>query len=173
MGTFSKVLFPALRVGYLVLPPPLVEPALALRRLIDVHPPLLEQAVLAQFMAEGHLTRHLRRMRALYAERHGALLEAARGLPLEIQSPAAGMYGVGWLPDGMDEKALIRSAAAQGLALTAVSHFSLEPMARQGVVLGFSEHTVADIQAGAERLAAALRSLVRPGRRTKVVPKTE
>ena len=109
-------------------------------------------------------------MRALYAERRGVLLEAARRLPLDIQSPAAGMYCVGWLPRGVDDLALVRAAAAHGVALTAVSHFSIQPMTRQGVVLGFSEHSVAEIQAGVGRLAAALRSLRRPVQPAKVAP---
>src|SRR5690606_16830392 len=69
LGTFSKVLLPALRLGYLVVPPDLVEAFLAARALIDRHSPILEQAVLADFIAEGHFSRHIRRMRGLYAER--------------------------------------------------------------------------------------------------------
>jgi GntR family transcriptional regulator/MocR family aminotransferase len=65
IGTFSKVLFPALRLGYLILPLPLVEAFRTVRNLIDTQPPTLEQAVLADFIADGHFTRHLRKMRSL------------------------------------------------------------------------------------------------------------
>ncbi|HEU0297432.1 MAG TPA: PLP-dependent aminotransferase family protein, partial [Anaerolineales bacterium] len=89
VGTFSKVLFPSIRIGYMILPTPLIGPFLNVRRLVDIHSPMLEQAVLADFMIEGHFRRHLRRMRTLYAERRRVLLEAVTKLPLEIHSPEA------------------------------------------------------------------------------------
>ncbi|HSB03201.1 MAG TPA: PLP-dependent aminotransferase family protein, partial [Anaerolineales bacterium] len=100
IGTFSKVLFPSLRIGYLILPPALVDPFLKVRRLIDIHSPMLEQAVLADFMTEGHFARHLRHMRTLYAERRATLLKAAQDLPLELDSATAGIHCIGWLPEG-------------------------------------------------------------------------
>lgn len=163
IGTFSKVLFPALRVGYLILPRPLIDAFLTVRRLIDVHTPVLEQAVLAEFMSAGHLARHLRRMRVLYAERRDALVEAAQKLPLEVHSPAAGMHCIGWLPAGLDETDVVNAAAAHGVSLSTISSFSIEPPARAGVVLGFSEYPVPVIREAMRRLAAALRS-VRPAR---------
>jgi GntR family transcriptional regulator/MocR family aminotransferase len=159
IGTFSKVLYPALRIGYLILPPPLVDAFQAVRALIDTHPPILEQAVLADFIAGGQLARHLRRMRRLYAERRDALLEAARDLPLQISPPETGMHCIAWLPDGMDELALVQAAAAQGVDLTPVSNFSIEPLARQGIILGYSEYSVEQIQDGVRRLERALRSV--------------
>lgn len=158
IGTFSKVLFPALRLGYLILPPPLVEAFLAVRRLIDIHPPLLEQAVLTDFIVEGHFTRHLRRMRTLYAERRAALLEAVRPLPLEIDSPEAGIHCIGWLPEGMDDLALVHRAAAHGLDLSPVSQFSLEPLPRPGLLLGYGGYPVPQIKEGVRRLAVVLQS---------------
>ncbi|MBI5563566.1 MAG: PLP-dependent aminotransferase family protein [Chloroflexi bacterium] len=159
IGTFSKVLFPALRLGYLILPAPLVDEFLKMRRYMDTHLPILEQAVLTDFMTEGHFTRHLRRMRTLYAERRAALLAAAHDLPLDIYAPEAGIHCVGWLPVGMDDQALVRQGAAHGLDLTPISIFCLEPLARKGLLLGYGGYSVAEIKAGVRRLAAALRSM--------------
>lgn len=159
IGTFSKVLFPALRLGYLILPPNLVDTFQTVRNLIDTHPPILEQAVLTDFIVDGHLARHLRKMRRLYAERRAALLEAVRELPLEIRSTEAGMHCVGWLPARMDDLALVRAAASREIDLVPVANFSIEPMERKGILLGYSEYTVEQIQDGVRRLAEAMRSL--------------
>ena len=72
LGTFSKVLFPTLRIGYHVLPPVLIEAFVQVRRFVDMHSQLMEQVVLADFMLEGHYARHLKRIRTLYAERRAA-----------------------------------------------------------------------------------------------------
>ncbi len=158
IGTFSKVLFPALRLGYLILPPQLFEPFLTVRRFVDIHPPFLDQAVLADFIAEGHFARHLRRMRTLYAARRSALLAAIASLPLEIDAPEAGIHCIGWLPDGLEEADVLRQAAAQGLDLWPVSKFCLNPLTRQGLLLGYGSATQADLADGIRRLAAALRA---------------
>jgi GntR family transcriptional regulator/MocR family aminotransferase len=159
IGTFSKVLYPALRIGYLILPPPLVDDFQTVRALIDTHPPILEQAVLTDFIAGGQLARHLRRMRHLYAERRAALLEAARDIPLKIHPPETGIHCIGWLPVGMDDLALVKEAAAQDVDLTPISNFSIEPLARKGIILGYSEYSVEQIQGGVRRLERAMRSV--------------
>jgi GntR family transcriptional regulator/MocR family aminotransferase len=159
IGTFSKVLFPALRLGYLILPPALVDACLAVRHFIDIHPPILEQAVLTEFMAEGHFIRHLRRMRMVYAERRAALLDAAHELPIEIHSPEAGIHCIGWLPDGIEVTSLARLAAAHDLDLTSLSDFSLRPLPRQGLLLGYGGFNVQEIGAGMHRLAAVMRTI--------------
>jgi GntR family transcriptional regulator / MocR family aminotransferase len=109
-------------------------------------------------MAEGHFTRHLRRMRALYAKRRSTLLEAARELPLKIHSPEAGIHCVGWLPDGMDDLALASKAAAYDLDLTPISSFSIEPLQRKGFLLGYGGFSVEEIREGVRRLGTLLRS---------------
>jgi GntR family transcriptional regulator/MocR family aminotransferase len=159
IGTFSKVLFPALRLGYLILPLHLVEAFRTLRNLIDTQPPMLEQAVLADFIVDGQFTRHLRKMRSLYAERRAALLEAAHEINLEVHPPEAGMHCVGWLPEGMDDLSLVRAAASQEVDLVPVASFSMEAMERKGILLGYSEYTVEQIQNGVRRLGAAMRSV--------------
>jgi GntR family transcriptional regulator/MocR family aminotransferase len=143
----------------MILPPALVESFLKVRRQIDIHSPMLEQAVLSDFIMEGHFTRHLRRMRTLYAERRSALLTAARELPLEIDAPEAGIHCVGWLPDGMDDRALANRAAEYNLELTPISSFSIEPLARKGLLLGYGGYRVQEIKAGLERLDALLHSM--------------
>jgi GntR family transcriptional regulator/MocR family aminotransferase len=159
IGTFSKVLFPSLRIGYLILPPALVDPFMKVRRQIDVHTALLEQAVLADFITEGHFTRHLRRMRTLYAERRKLFLEATQGLPLEIHSPEAGIHCVGWLPDGLDDLSVARKAAAYDLELTPISIFSIKPLTRKGLLLGYGGYNAKTIRDAAHRLEALLRSM--------------
>jgi GntR family transcriptional regulator/MocR family aminotransferase len=159
IGTFSKVLFPSIRIGYMILPPQLLDAALKVRRLIDIHSPMLEQAVLTDFMIEGHFRRHLRRMRTLYAERRNALLEAMHELPLEIDAPEAGIHCVGWLPRGMDDRAVVRQAANYDLHLTPISSFSIEPLARKGLLLGYGGFTPRELRAGVRRLGALLGSI--------------
>jgi hypothetical protein len=116
LGPFSTALFPALRLGYPVVPPALVDAFTAARALTDRHPPSVTQALLADFIADGPLARPIRRTRALHAERQAALVAAAaRGLAgaLRVAPSEAGMHPVGWLPPGADDRAA--SAAAAGV----------------------------------------------------------
>ncbi len=159
IGTFSKVLFPALRIGYLIVPQALVDTFLATRRAIDARLPRLEQAVLAEFIAEEHFTRHIRRMRTLYAERRAALLEAARDLPLELYAPHTGLHLIGWLPPGVDDRAAAACAADQQVDVLPVSMLALEPMPRGALALGYGAVKQHEIQEGVRRLSAALRNV--------------
>jgi len=159
LGTFSKVLFPALRLGYLVVPPELVDPFTAARELVDRQSPSVEQAVLAEFIAEGHFARHVRRMRVLYAERQATLVEAAaRELSgaLDVRPAEAGMHLVGWLPGGTDDREASRRAAAEGVEATALSLHGIEPPQRRGLLLGYAAVGEEEIRAGVRRLAASL-----------------
>ena len=116
-------------------------------------------------MVEGHFTRHLRRMRTLYAERRAALLESIRELPLEIDATETGLHCVGWLPAELDEVALVRRAAANGLILSPVSTYSIEPLTRHGLVLGYAAYSVPEIQDAVRRLAKVIHSVCPPVRR--------
>jgi GntR family transcriptional regulator / MocR family aminotransferase len=156
LGTFSKVLFQSLRIGYLVLPTALVEPFVAVRRLVDIHSPLLEQAALTDFIAEGHYTRHLARMRRLYSGRRLALLEAVKDLPLEMDAPEAGLHCIGWLPPGVDDRRVIQKALEHGLEVWPVSHACLEPLDRGGLLLGYGSPNAQALRDGVRRLGAAL-----------------
>ncbi len=160
VGTFSKVMFPALRLGYVIVPTTLVDAFLAMRRAADTHPTILEQAALTDFISEGHFTRHIRRMRVLYAERRAALLQAARDLPLDIFAPEVGMHLIGWLPDGVDDQLAARRAADYDVEVMALSRLTIGAPIRPGLALGYAAINKADIRDGVRRLAAALKEIV-------------
>src|SRR3954463_1450651 len=114
-GSFSDVLFPALRLGYLVVPPDMVDIFAAAEAVSTQHPPLIDQAILCDFISEGHFARHVRRMRELYAERLSVLLEATRkrlGGLLEIPLIEGGLRTVGWLRKGLTAERASKAAAS-------------------------------------------------------------
>ena len=125
VGSFSKTLFPSLRLGFLVLPPDLRERVAIARRSIDLQPPALNQHVLARFIADGHYDAHLREMRVVYRERLDALLEAAErycGGALRMRPVITGLHAVGDLT-GVPDDAVSAAAAARGLEVTALSSY--------------------------------------------------
>jgi GntR family transcriptional regulator/MocR family aminotransferase len=159
VGTFSKVLSPTLRLGYLVVPPDLVDAFASARELADRHSPSVEQAVLAEFMAGGHFARHVRRMRVLYAGRQATLVEAAgRELSsaLDVEAAEAGMHLVGWLPGGADDREASRRAAGRGVEAAALSRHAIEAPRSAGLLLGYAAFGEAEIRAGVSRLAESL-----------------
>jgi GntR family transcriptional regulator/MocR family aminotransferase len=159
VGSFSKLLFPSLRLGYVVLPPSLVDYFLAFRLQTDFRSVNLDQAVLCDFIEGGHLGRHLRQMRELYAGRLAALLEGGRrqlkGL-LEISNVQAGLYTVGFLQNGMTSREAETAAAAHGVEAVALDRYTLKRPDPQGVLLGFTAFDEAAIREGLVRLAAGL-----------------
>jgi GntR family transcriptional regulator/MocR family aminotransferase len=158
VGTFSKVLFPALRLAYLVVPADLVDAFVTARALTGPYAPSLEQAVLADFIVEGHFGRHIRRMRALYRERQAVFIEAARALGglLDVHPSEAGMHVVGWLPEGLDDVAASRQAARLGVEAPPISQYCVGMARRSGLVLGYTAFTTSEIRDGVRRLAAAI-----------------
>jgi len=158
VGTFSKVLFPALRMGYLVVPEALVDAFRAARALQDRHAPVLEQRVLTAFLQEGHFGRHIRRMRSLYLERQEALLGAVArelGGALTIPAAGAGLHLAAWLAAGVDDEAVSRRAAEVGVEAPAVSSYCMERNRRPGLVLGYAGYSVGALRGGVKRLARA------------------
>jgi GntR family transcriptional regulator/MocR family aminotransferase len=164
VGTFSKVLFPSLRLGYLVLPSALVDVFTAARTGAAGYPPLIEQAVLTEFITEGHFGRHIRRMRTFYEERRAVLLDEARhelaGL-LEVQVSDAGLHAIGWLPQGADDRLVAKLAAAEGVDAAPLSDFYRGEGKRSGLMLGFAAFNATDLRSGARKLARALRTMKR------------
>ena len=160
-GSFSKVLFPSLRLGYLVVPHDLVDRVAATQSVTNRHAPLLEQAVLADFIAGGHFGRHIRRMRGIYAERLSVLLEAAKerltGL-LEISKVEAGLQTVGWLQGGREGAAVAEAVAVRDVEVIPLSRYARGRVAANGLQLGFAAVDVAEIRRGVRELAAALDS---------------
>jgi len=164
VGSFSKVLFPSLRIGYLVVPHGLVDAFTAAQRFGAIHVPALEQATLADFIGAGHFGRHLRRMRALYAARGAALVRAIGrdlGGTLQAHSARAGMHLVGRLPSGADDRLAAELAATHGIEVQALSAHALEPPARAGLLLGYAAVPSHQIDHGVRRLKDALRSTSR------------
>jgi GntR family transcriptional regulator / MocR family aminotransferase len=161
LGTLSKTLFPSLRLGYLVVPPDLVDAFIAAKALADRHAPSVEQAVLAAFIIDGHFDRHIRRTRLLYAERQAALVDAAakhlKGL-LEVRPAEAGMHLVGYLPEGKDDYAISRLAATHGVDTPPLSAYTLMPQQARGLMLGYAAFSHAEINEGIRRLAVVLHS---------------
>ena len=140
-GSFSKVLFPALRMGYLVVPEELVERFADACRAFHAGNARLDQGVVARFMAEGHFARHLVRMRALYAARRAALasaLAAAFGDRLRIGLQSGGMHLLARLPNGAPDTTLVGLAEMHGLAPAALSPLSVEHDCGPGLLLSFT-----------------------------------
>lgn len=159
IGTFSKVLFPGLRLGYMVVPPDLVAAFTQARALTDRGSAWLDQAVLADFIVEGHFARHIRRMRALYAERQALLVDLVRHKlagRLEIRSAEAGLHVVGWLPAGIDDRTVSERLAAQGIEAQPISSYALTPQPRGGLILGYAAVNAAAIRKGVRRLEKIL-----------------
>jgi GntR family transcriptional regulator/MocR family aminotransferase len=140
IGTFSKVLFPAVRVGYLVVPPALWDDFIRMRDAVDIFTPTLYQLALADFIREGHFARHLRRMRLLYQRRRDALLEGLARHCAElvtVHNADAGLHLAAVLHSGARDIAVIRRMTEQGLSAMPLSTCYLEGNKQQGLLLGF------------------------------------
>jgi len=159
IGTFSKVLFPALRIGYLVVPPDLVPRFAAVRDAMDIFPPALFQAALGDFIAAGHFARHLRRTRQLYRERRSVLVETLRRElegALEVLGDQAGVHLVARLKGRRSDGEVVAQAARRGVWTMPLSACYLGRPASQGLVLGYGGSSASAIPAAVRRLREAL-----------------
>jgi len=160
-GTLSKVAFPALRLGYLVLPERLLAPFAAAKWLTDRHTPTLQQEALADFIREGHFERHLRRARLGASVRRAALLEALSGClqdRVEVAGANAGMHLLVWLRDVAPAElpGIVQRAAGAGVGVYPVDPYYLTACRRAGLLLGYVSMTERDIRDGIRELARVL-----------------
>ncbi|WP_430390979.1 PLP-dependent aminotransferase family protein [Dyella sp. 20L07] len=156
VGTFSKVMFPALRLGYLVVPKDLVPDFHAGRDAIDTFTATLYQRAMTDFIREGHFARHIRSMRVLYQARRAAVLEAIRehlADRFEVLGADAGMQLAGWLPHGVDDVGVSRAAALHGVSVRPLSLCYLNPPQRGGLILGYGGASLEEIREGVRKLS--------------------
>ncbi|HEX6444207.1 MAG TPA: PLP-dependent aminotransferase family protein [Streptosporangiales bacterium] len=159
-GTTSKTVAPGLRLGWLVVPPRLVDAVAAAKEAADRGSPVLDQLAFADFLDRGELDRQRRRMRPVYRRRRDTLLAALRErLPeLEPAGAAAGMHLVTWLPPGLDESAVVAAAAGRDVGVYGVGPYRLAP-GRDGLIFGYSALGEQAIAEGVRRLAGAIGDL--------------
>ena len=161
-NSFSKMLFPSLRLGFLIVPQTLLGAVDAARSILQRFPAVLDQAVLAEFITAGHMEQHMRRMRELYTERHEALVRIAeRELAdvLRLSPVTAGLQTVGWLAAGIPELEASRLAMEQGIVALPLSRLALERTLPPGILLGAAATDIPAIRRGLEQLGAILRRL--------------
>ena len=163
LGTFSKVMFPALRLGYVVVPKDLVAAFAAARDATDTFSSTLYQVVMTDFIRQGHFARHIRRMRTLYMERRGALVQAIAkhlGGSLEVVGAEAGMQLTALLPPGVSDTSVSRAAGGQGVSARPLSACYLKPPKRGGLILGYGGASLGEIQDGVRALKQGLQSVI-------------
>jgi GntR family transcriptional regulator / MocR family aminotransferase len=159
IGTFSRTIFSSLRIGYLVVPKPLISVFTSAKWLCDRHTATLEQETLAEFIASGLYERHLRRVRRRNAARRAALRDAIAkylGERVEVTGFGAGAHVALWPSSRLSEAGVIARAASLGVAVYGISPYFLTPPPRKGLLLGYSRMKEADIREGVRRLSEAL-----------------
>lgn len=164
VGTFSKTIFPALKLGCLVVPPDLAEIFTSVCALSGRQSSLIDQATLAEFISEGHFARHVRRMRGLYGRRQEILISEIKkylGGLLEAEKQSTGMHLIGWLPEGISDTFAAEKAAESGVKTAALSAHSLTEQVRGGLILGYAALDEKQIKAGVKKLARILEEFAR------------
>lgn len=159
VGTFAKVMQPGIRVGYAVVPPALAEPLARIQRNTGQVVAAAVQRALADFIAEGHLRAHIRRMCALYSERQAALASALEKRCAGLISPdrtSGGMQLPAYLPTGEDDVAIVAELSRRGVMARALGSFYLGKPARQGLLLGYAGYPAAALEDSVLRLREVL-----------------
>lgn len=160
LGTFSKILYPSLRLGYAVVPDGLVDAYCGARILMDRHPPVADQQVLAAYIDEGHLDRHIRRVRGVHAERRAFVIDAiARFVPGHLawlQPSDQGMHLVLWMAPPINDRQVVAMALEAGVAVRAVSPMYADGIGPAGLVLGFGGFGDEEIEGAAKKLGGII-----------------
>ncbi|MFT5341187.1 MAG: GntR family transcriptional regulator/MocR family aminotransferase [Paracoccaceae bacterium] len=156
VGTFSKTLFPSLRLGFILAPERMVETFDQVFSSWVSGPPTSTQAIVADFMDEGHFSTHIRMMRRLYKARYDALMSAARGLPatIRIQETGGGFHTPAYLDDRVDEQELVAQAKAKNITVAPLSQYCLAPISQKGLVFGFGSTLPEDIKKGIDIISS-------------------
>lgn len=161
LGTTGQTLFPSLEIGYAVVPLSLMESFSKTKEIMGGHPCVIDQAVLAAFIAEGHFDRHLQRIKIIYHQRLQTLADSV-GSELsgfiDLEPANAGLHAVGWLARGLDEQVVVDSAARAGIELPLLSSFGKTALVRPGVVFGFASFSERVIRATMQRFGHALKA---------------
>ena len=158
-GTMSKILYPSLRIGYLLAPEQLVDPMIKIRAVMDQHSPAIDQATLARFMTEGHFLSHIKRMRKLYSDRRDFFVEQFNSLLKKhfvLQIPEAGLHFVAWLRRKADLPIIMRVCADVGIRPSPLSSCYMKEPLQPALTFGFAAWTRAQIREGLMKFASAL-----------------
>ena len=162
VGTFSKTLFPALRLGFIVSPPALIDVFNHVSQALLPGVATAPQAVVTEFMQNGHFATHIRRMRRIYSERHQVLYQASakylEGL-MEVKPTDTGLHTIGCLPVDVREEDAASAARRKGIIVAPIGRFCIAPTSAHGLVLGFSGIKPAQIVAGVKALTGVLKDL--------------
>jgi len=160
-GTMSKILYPSLRLGYLLAPEQLVEPMIKIRAVMDQHSPAIDQATLARFLTEGFFLSHIKRMRKLYSDRREFFIEQFNNLLSNyfiLEIPEAGLHFVAWLRRKADLPVITRVCSEIGIRPSPLSSCFIKPELDPALTFGFAAWSRAQIREGLSKLAAALNS---------------
>jgi GntR family transcriptional regulator/MocR family aminotransferase len=161
IGTFSKVLFPSLRMGYVVIPPDLVDAFFGIRHAMDLGSPSFYQAVLTDFIREGHFGRHIHRMRVLYQGRRDALaasIDQELGSMVEVVGSEAGMHLTVTLQNGADDMSIAQRASSQNLRMWRLSRHYLSAEPLNGLILGYGSTPIEEIPRAVRKLRSLLQA---------------
>jgi GntR family transcriptional regulator/MocR family aminotransferase len=158
-GTLSKILYPSLRLGYILAPEQLIEPMIKIRAVMDQHSPAIDQATLARFLSEGHFRSHIRRMRQLYSERRDFFVRQFNtllGRHFLLEIPEAGLHFVAWLRRKADWPMIMRVCGEIGIRPTPLSSCYMAAKLDPALTFGFAAWSKTQIREGLARFANAL-----------------
>ena len=158
-GTFSKIMYPSLRLGYILAPDRLVEPMIKIRAVMDQHSPAIDQATMARFLTEGFFLHHIKRMRKLYSDRRDFFIEQFNGLLgkyFTLEIPEAGLHFVAWLRRKQELPAIMQICREIGIRPTPLSSCFIKAKLDPALTFGFAAWSRAQIREGLTKFASAL-----------------